>query len=90
MSYLNRFVIDEEAQNECLGVYKENHWSLPSSHHLIEQLLRIEDVALKSTFVHIIRAAKPWRTSASLNILFQNSDEFDEFYFGTLGSRLSA
>ena len=88
---MNRFLIDEEAQNECLGVYKENHWSLPSSHHLIEQLLRIEDVALKSTFVHVIRAAKPWRTSASLDILFQNSsDELDEFYFGTLGSRLSA
>ena len=67
---MNRFLIDEEAQNECLGVYKENHWSLPSSHHLIEQLLRIEDVALKSTFVHVIRAAKPWRTSASFGKLF--------------------
>ena len=70
MNYLNRFVIDEEAQNECLGVYKENHWSLPSSHHLIAQLYRIEHVALKSTFVHIIRAAKPWRTSAALDKLF--------------------
>ena len=49
MSYLNRFLIDEEIENECIGIYKSNQSVPPPK-------VPITDDDLDSSFVHLIVA----------------------------------
>ena len=56
MSYLNRFIIEEKAENECLGVFKDSYLSSSTKNHFNHQLQRIPDLESESTFLHFIRA----------------------------------
>ena len=70
MSYFNRFLIDEEIQNESAGVYElEFLYNLSSTttNRLKRQLVRIPHAESQHTFVHIIVAA-PWTPSLFYSI----------------------
>ena len=77
MSYLNRFLIEEKTQNECVGVYSDYYLSSSMKKHLTHQLNEIPEKEAKSTFLHVIRADGPW------NSLFHDSID-------SIGSRSSS
>ena len=57
MSYLNRFLIDEETENECIGIYESNKLVRPPK-------VFLTDDESDSSFVHLIAAHNEKATSS--------------------------
>ena len=70
MSYSNRFLIDEEIQNECLAVHHTSESAMDDwfddefSKFLKSQLIRMPQYELNSVFIHVIVAFQ-WNPSSS-------------------------
>lgn len=57
MSYLNRFLIEEEAQLECHGIFEENKASISSDFHLRRIMKRFPYKQPDRIVLHIFEAA---------------------------------